>query len=81
MEMPVALELGAPDTSGEVLVNVGPGRPAMPLHVLVGDLIGDALVAQRSHQPIEHSRCVAAPDAGSHIISSQVGSDFVDQGR
>ena len=40
MEMPVALELGATDTVAELLVNVAPGRPAMSLHVIVGDRIG-----------------------------------------
>ena len=54
MEMPVALELGATDASAELLVNVAPGRSPVFRHVVVGDLIGDALVAQRGHQPIEH---------------------------
>ena len=42
MEMPIALELGATDTVAELLVDVVPLRPAMPLHVLVCGLIGDA---------------------------------------
>jgi hypothetical protein len=83
MEMPVALELGATGSLGELMVNVVPRRPAVPRHVVVGDLIGDALVAhnQSRQQPIEHGRCVAVPDGCSHIISCKVGSDVVDQGR
>ena len=46
MEMPVALELGATGSLGELMVNVVPRRPAVPRHVVVGDLIGDALVAE-----------------------------------
>jgi len=49
MEVPVGLELGATDTLAELLVDVAPLRPAMPLHVIVGDLIGDALIAQSGH--------------------------------
>ena len=59
MEMPVGLEFGATDSSAELLVNVAPGRPAVSLHVIVGDRIGDALVAQSGHQPIEHNSGVA----------------------
>ena len=81
VEMPVALELGAPDASTELLVNVGPGRSPVLLHVVVGNLIGDALVAQRCHQPIEHGADVAVADRGSHLISSKVGSNVVDQAR
>ena len=78
MEMPVGLELGATDTSAELLVNVAPGRPAMPLHVIVGDRIGDALVAQSGHQPIEHNSGVAMPDRRLDLVSPQVGSNVVD---
>ena len=80
MEMPVALELGATDASAELLVNVAPLRPAVPLHVIVGDPIGDALIAQRCHQPIEHNSGVAMPDCRLDFVSPEVGPDVIDQG-
>ena len=52
----------------------------MPLHVVVGDLIGDALVAQSGHQPIEHSSGVAVPDCRLDLVGPQVGSNVVDPG-
>ena len=78
MEMPVGLELGATDTAAELLVNVAPGRPAMSLHVIVGDRIGDALVAQSGHQPVEHNSGVAMPDRRLDLVSPQVGSNVVN---
>jgi hypothetical protein len=78
MEMPVGLELGATDTLAELLVNVAPGRPAMSLHVLVGDRIGDALVAQSCHQPVEHNSGVAMSDRRLNFVSPQVGSNVVN---
>ena len=78
MEMPVALELGATGTLAEVLVDVAPLRPVMSLHVIVGDLIGDALIAQSCHQPIEHDSGVAMPDCRLDLVSPQVGSNVVN---
>ena len=78
MEMPVALEFGATDTLAELLVDVAPGRPSMSLHVIVGDRIGDALVAQSGHQPIEHNSGIAMPDCRLDLVSPQVGPDVVD---
>jgi hypothetical protein len=46
MEVPVALELGAGGTLGKFLVDIVPLHIAVLLHVVVGDLIGDALVAE-----------------------------------
>ncbi len=46
VEVPVALELGAGGTLGKFLVDIVPLHIAVLLHVVVGDLIGDALVAE-----------------------------------
>ena len=81
MEPPVALQPGATNTVTELLLNVVPCRPAMPLHVIVGDLIRDALVAQTRHEPIKHGRGVAGLIAArtfsarrsARISSSKVG--------
>ena len=78
MEMPVGLELGATDSSAELLLNVAPRRPAVLLHVIVGDRIGDALVAQSGHQTVEHDGGVAVPDRRLDLVSPQVGSNVVN---
>ena len=78
MEMPIGLELGATDPLAELLVDVAPGRPAMSLHVRVGDRIGDALVAQSCHQPVEHNGGVALSDRRLDLVSPQVGSNVVN---
>ena len=78
MEMPVGLELGTAGAVAELLFNVAPARPAMPLHVIVGDRIGDALIAQSGHQPIEHNSGIAMPDCRLDLVSPQVGSNVVN---
>src|ERR1700738_1359549 len=79
MEMPVGLELGATDTLAELLVDVAPLRPAMARHVLVRSRIGDALIAQSCHQPIEHDGGVMVADRRLHLVGPQVGPNVVDQ--
>src|ERR1700730_16368532 len=79
MEMPVGLELRATDILAKLLVNVVPCRPAMPLHVIVGDLIRDALVAQTRHEPVEHGRRVVMPDRGPDPLGPQVCPDLLEQ--
>src|ERR1700737_4678317 len=54
MEVPVGLELGTAGAAIKCLLDRLPSRPAMPLHVVVRNLIGDALVAQTRHEPVEH---------------------------
>ena len=46
VEMPVAFELGARGTSGKFVVDIVPSHIPMLLHVIGGDLIRDALVAE-----------------------------------
>src|ERR1700736_1466803 len=77
MEVPVALELGTAGAAAELLVNVVPCRPAMPLHVIVGDLIGDALVAQTRHEPIKHGRRVVVPDRGPDLLGPELCPDLI----
>ena len=54
------------------------GRP-VPFHVLGGDLVRDALVAQSRNQPIEQRRGVVAPDGRRNAFGPQVGANVVDQ--
>src|ERR1700730_9002968 len=53
----------------------------MPLHVIVGDRIGDALVAHSCQQPVEHNSGVAMSDRRLDLVSPEVGSDVFDQVR
>ena len=46
VEMPVAFKLGATGTVGKLLIDVLPSHITMLLHVIVGDLIRDPLVAE-----------------------------------
>ena len=79
MEVPIALELGASGTGGNLGVDVGPLGPTVAFHVLGGDLVRDALVAQSRHQPIEQRRGVVAPDGRGNAFGPQVGANVVDQ--
>jgi hypothetical protein len=51
----------------------------MPLHVIVGDLIGDALVAQTGHEPIKHGRGVVVPDRGPDLLGPELCPDLIDE--
>ncbi len=77
--MPVARQLRAGGASGELLFDVAPPRPTVPLHVIVGDLVRDALVAQRRRQPIEQRCGVVAPDCCENAFGPQVSANVVDQ--
>ena len=78
MEMPVGLELGAAWRPASFrLISRQAARPCS-LHVIVGDRIGDALIAQRRHQPVEHNSGVAVPDRRLDVVSPQVGSNVVN---
>ena len=54
-------------------------RRAVPFHVVGGDLVRDALVAQSRNQPIEQRRGVVAPDGRGNAFGPQVGANVVDQ--
>ena len=77
--MPVALEFWAGGTGGNLGVDIGPSGPTVPFHVLGGDLVRDALVAQSRNQPIEQRRGVVAPDGRRNSLGPQVGANVIDQ--
>ena len=79
MEVPVALQLRAGGTGGNLGVDIVPLGPTVTLHVFGGDLVRDALVAQSRYQPIEQRRGVVAPDGGGNAFGPQVGANIVDQ--
>src|SRR6266404_3880644 len=72
MEMPVAVQLGTTGSAIKALLDLPPCRPPMLLHIAVGDLVRDALVAESRHQPIEHRTGVAIADCCSHLVGPQV---------
>ena len=77
VEMPVALELWASGLAATLASISAHWRPAVPLHVFLGDLVRDALVAQRRHQPIEQRRGVGrrmAPGMPSARRSARISS-------
>ena len=53
--------------------------PPVAFHVVGGDLVRDALVAQSRNQPIEQRRGVVAPDGRGNALGPQVGANVVDQ--
>jgi hypothetical protein len=81
MEMPVAFQLWASGAAGKFFIYVGPLHIPMLLHVIVRDLIRDALVAQSFDQPIENWRGVALSYRCADAISIKVGANLVDQAR
>jgi hypothetical protein len=58
LKMPVRPELGAADGLAQVSGDDFPGGMPMPLHKVCSDLIGNALVAQFGHQPIEQNGAI-----------------------
>ena len=51
----------------------------MPFHIIGGDLVRDALIAQSRNQPIKQRRSVVAPDGRGNAFGPQVGANVVDQ--
>src|SRR5262249_10063593 len=78
MEMPVAPQLGTTGTIKSPL-NLLPCRPPVFLHVGIGDLIRDALIADRGHQPVKHRTGVPVADCCSDFLGSELRSDLFDQ--
>jgi hypothetical protein len=78
MEMPVTLQLGAGGALRQFFVDVLPSHIAMLLHVVVGDPIRDALVAESSDQPIKDRRGVPLSHCCPDMISIKVGANLVD---
>ena len=75
----MGFEFRAGGTGGNLGVDIVPLGPAVALHVLVSDLVRNALVAQSRGQPIEQRRCVAARDGRWNSFASQVNTNLVDQ--
>jgi signal transduction histidine kinase len=79
MEVPVALQLGATRTTIKALLDLLPPRPAMLLHVVVGDLVRDALIADRGHQPIEHRAGISNTDRRPDLVGPELRESLQQQ--
>jgi hypothetical protein len=77
--VPVAFEFRAGDALTCLLIDIGPRRRAVLLHVRGGDQVRDALLAQGRHQPIEQRCGIVAPDRGGNAVGPQLGANVVDQ--
>ncbi len=44
----------------------------MPLHIIVGDLVGHALEAQHCGQPVEHRRRIPPVDGNPDVVSTEL---------
>src|SRR5262245_59646488 len=62
VEIPVALKLRAGGLVGQRRFNLVPARPAVLVHVARNYTIGNALVAQLYHQPVEQGRRIVLVD-------------------
>jgi hypothetical protein len=59
---PIPLQLVAPGIGGEVSFDFRPRHVPVPIHIPLGDGIGDSLKAEHPHQPIEDRRSVMVFD-------------------
>src|SRR5262249_25110576 len=78
MEMPVGLQLGTTGAS-QSLVDLPPRGSPVLLQVAVGDLVRDALVAERRHQPVEYRTGISVADCRLDLVGPEVCSDLIDQ--
>jgi hypothetical protein len=74
VKLPIALELGAAGVIGQRAFNVVPRHSAVLVHVVVSNSVGNPLVAQHGHEPVEQRRRVALFDcqANSPVVSSDL---------
>jgi len=77
MEIPVALKLGTAGLVGQRGFNLVPAYPAVLVHVVRSDPVGNALVAQPRHQPVEQPRRVVSVDRSAK--GAVFSADLVDE--
>src|SRR5262249_34229371 len=79
MEMPVALELRTTGTAIQAALDTAPRRPPVLLHVAIGYVVRDALIADRGHQPVKYRTGISVTDRRSDLVGTEVCSDLLDQ--
>src|SRR5262249_41299423 len=78
MEVPVALQFRTTGAT-KALLDLPPRGSPVFLHVAVSDLVRDALVAERRHQPVEYRTGISVADCCLDLVGPQVCPDLVDQ--
>jgi hypothetical protein len=79
VKMPVAFELRTAWSPTKIACNDLPGRPAVTLHVVESDLVGDALVAQYRDQPIEQRCRIPATNGRMNAFGRRRFTSIVDK--
>jgi hypothetical protein len=79
VKLPVAFELRTAWPSTQVAGNDLPGGLAVALHVIEGDLVGDALMAERRDKPIEQRGRIAVANGGMNAFGFERFPGVVDK--
>src|SRR5580704_6341680 len=77
VEMPVRSELRTEWHCGKFRLDVSPVGATVLHHVTAGDAVGDSLVAERCHEPVEQDAGIVVPDGGGNTFSSQFGANLI----
>jgi hypothetical protein len=77
VEIPVALKLGAAGVAGQRGFNLVPAHSAVLVHVARSHPVGNALVAQSCHQPVEQGWRVVLLDRSTN--GAVISADLIDE--
>src|SRR5260370_25909307 len=80
VKMPIAFQLWTARAT-DLPRNIRRSRSAVLLHVAVGDLVRDALVAERRHQPVEYRTGISVADCRLDLVGPEIGSEVIDSAR
>ena len=78
---PIPLELVAPGVGGEASFDFRPRHVPVPIHIPLGDGIGDSLEAEHPHQPIEDRRSVMVFNCSTEPSLDCINLKVVDAGN
>ena len=78
---PIPLELVAPGVGGEASFDFRPRHVPVPIHVPLGDGIGNSLKAEHPHQPIEDRRSVMVFNCSNEASFDCINLKVVDAGN
>jgi ATP-dependent exoDNAse (exonuclease V) beta subunit len=73
------LDLSVDELPALDLTDVGEPCPSVPFHVAEGDRVGDALVADHVHEPVEQDGIIVVVHRRDHPGSGEVGARVLDQ--
>jgi hypothetical protein len=78
VKLPVAFELRAARSPAQVGCNDLPGCLAVALDIIEGDLVGDALIAERHDKPIEQRGRVPGANGRRNALGCQRFPGVID---